>query len=113
MHYQTVLAVLLLLIPTADAQQQKPIHTFNGDGSLFCGGPDGPITTIRFENVRDGIEDHELLRLLAQRLGDGGKESRSLCDELIPTLTTFTRDVRKFAEVRLRLLRQLAEQMTR
>ena len=87
--------------------------TFNGDGSLFCGGPDGPITTIRFVNVRDGIEDHELLQLLAQRLQDDGKESRSLCNELIPTLTTFTRDARKFAEVRQRLLKRLAGGMTR
>ena len=87
--------------------------TFNGDGSLFCGGPDGPITTVRFENVRDGIEDHELLQLLAQRLQDDGKESRSLCNELIPTLTTFTRDARKFAEVRQRLLKRLAGGMTR
>jgi len=84
-------------------------RTFNGDGSLFCGGPDGPITTIRFENLRDGIEDHELLHQLAQRLRDGGTASRGLCDELIPTLTTFTRDVHRFAEVRQRLLRQLSE----
>ncbi len=83
--------------------------TANGDGSLFCGGPDGPITTIRFENVRDGIEDHELLTLLAKRAGDGGASGRALCDELIPTLTTFTRDVHEFASVRRRLLERLAK----
>ena len=84
-------------------------RTANGDGSLFCGGPDGPITTVRFENVRDGIEDHELLTLLARRLGDGGKAGRALCDELIPTLKTFTRDPVAFAAVRLRLLRHLGK----
>jgi len=83
--------------------------TANGDGSLFCGGPDGPLTTIRFENVRDGIEDCELLTLLAKRVGDGGASGRALCDEVIPTLTTFTRDVHKFARVRLLLLEQLAQ----
>ncbi len=82
-------------------------RTYNGDGSLFCAGPDGPITTVRFENIRDGIEDYELLTLLAKRLGDGGKAARALCDELIPSLTTFTRDVEKFHEVRLRLLQRL------
>jgi hypothetical protein len=37
----------------------------NGDGSLCCAGPDGPIPTIRMENIRDGLEDYEYLKLLA------------------------------------------------
>jgi len=37
----------------------------NGDGSLFCAGPDGPLPTIRTENIRDGLEDYEYLKLLA------------------------------------------------
>ena len=37
----------------------------NGDGSLFCAGPDGPLPTIRTENIRDGLEDYEYLNLLA------------------------------------------------
>ena len=35
-----------------------------GDGSLFCAGPDGPIPTIRLENIRDGLEDYEYLCIL-------------------------------------------------
>jgi hypothetical protein len=31
----------------------------NGDGMLFYPGPDGPISSVRFENIRDGIEDWE------------------------------------------------------
>ena len=37
----------------------------NGDGMLFYPGPDGPFTSVRFENIRDGIEDwesHHVLR---------------------------------------------------
>ena len=37
----------------------------NGDGMLFYPGPDGPFPSIRFENIRDGIEDwesHHVLR---------------------------------------------------
>ncbi|MBN1490979.1 MAG: DUF4091 domain-containing protein, partial [Phycisphaerae bacterium] len=41
-------------------------ETANGDGSLLCPGPDGPLSTIRFENIRDGIEDYEYLYLLAE-----------------------------------------------
>lgn len=37
----------------------------NGDGSVFCPGPDGPVTTIRYENIRDGLEDYEYLHMLA------------------------------------------------
>jgi len=36
----------------------------DGDGSLLCPGPDGPIPTIRLEAVRDGLEDYEYLRIL-------------------------------------------------
>jgi hypothetical protein len=38
----------------------------NGDGSTFCAGPDGPVTTIRYENIRDGLEDYEYLYKLAE-----------------------------------------------
>ncbi len=41
---------------------------YNGDGCLFYCGKDGPVTTIRFENLRDGIEDYEVCWLLAQRI---------------------------------------------
>jgi len=40
----------------------------NGDGSIFCAGPDGPVTTIRYENIRDGLEDYEYLYALAETL---------------------------------------------
>jgi len=31
----------------------------NGDGMLFYPGPDGPFSSVRFENIRDGVEDWE------------------------------------------------------
>ena len=43
----------------------------NGDGMLFYPGPDGPFSSIRFENIRDGIEDwesHYVLRDYAEAL---------------------------------------------
>ncbi len=86
----------------------QSFRTANGDGSLICPGPDGPITTIRLENIRDGIEDHELLTMLAQKRGDEGARSRELCDELIASATEFTRDTRQFAHVRQRLLEECA-----
>ncbi|MFO7974733.1 MAG: DUF4091 domain-containing protein [Candidatus Hydrogenedentota bacterium] len=41
----------------------------NGDGSIFCPGPDGvPIPTIRLENFRDGLEDYAYVEILEERL---------------------------------------------
>jgi hypothetical protein len=40
----------------------------NGDGSILCAGPDGPLPTIRLENIRDGIEDNEYFWLLEQEI---------------------------------------------
>ena len=44
----------------------------NGDGQLIYPGPDGlPYSSVRFETIRDGIEDYEYLHML-----------QSLVDEL-------------------------------
>ena len=45
---------------------ERKDYTANGDGSLICPGPDGPLATIRLENIRDGLEDYEYLYLLAE-----------------------------------------------
>lgn len=79
-------------------------RTANGDGCLIVAGPEGPLSTVRLENIRDGIEDHELLTLLAEQRGDAGEFSRVLCSKLITSMTDYTRDTAHFAEVRRRLL---------
>lgn len=84
-------------------------RTANGDGSLFYAGPDGPVTSVRFENVRDGIEDFELLHLLAENAGDGGEQSRQLSGELIRSRTDFSRSDEQFSRVRRRLLEAAAQ----
>ncbi|MBT7297909.1 MAG: DUF4091 domain-containing protein [Victivallales bacterium] len=50
----------------------------NGDGSVFCAGPDGPLSTIRLENIRDGLEDYEYLWMLRRALAlvETGKAAR-------------------------------------
>jgi len=59
-------------LPTKDGKRwpEKPFHprgwgTTNGDGMLFYPGPDGPFSSVRFENIRDGIEDWESHRVLS------------------------------------------------
>jgi hypothetical protein len=78
----------------------------NGDGSFLCAGPDGPLATIRMENMRDGIEDNEyfhLLRLEIERLkaARGQEAYRALRqaekavrigDNLVKNLQSFSKD---------------------
>ena len=44
-------------------------HQFNGEGSLFYPGADagfpGPVASIRLKQIREGLEDYEYLKLLA------------------------------------------------
>ncbi len=44
----------------------RNLYTAYGDGSLLCAGPDGPISTIRLENIRDGFEDYDYIYKLYQ-----------------------------------------------
>ena len=74
----------------------------NGDGCLFYAGPDGPVTTARLENLRDGLEDFELLTLL------GREEGRLLCEQVVRSPTDYSRNPEWFASVRQRLLEQLS-----
>eukprot|EP00040_Diaphanoeca_grandis_P012619 m.63920 g.63920 ORF g.63920 m.63920 type:complete len:620 (+) comp23363_c0_seq1:186-2045(+) len=39
----------------------------NGDGLLLYPGVTGPITSIRLENFRDGIEDYQMLQRLSEK----------------------------------------------
>lgn len=97
--------------------------TSNGDGSILCPGPKGPLSTIRFENIRDGLEDYEYFYML-RNLYEKAKSKRKLDtklvaeieaalavdDKVVKTLTDFTHDPetlyamrRKVAELILKL----------
>ncbi|MFC7624440.1 DUF4091 domain-containing protein [Microlunatus sp. GCM10028923] len=39
-----------------------------GDGSLYYPGADGPMSSLRFENVRDGLEDYNLMQELRRAI---------------------------------------------
>lgn len=46
-------------------------YVYNGEGSLFYPGADasfaGPVASIRLKQIREGLEDYEYFKLLAQR----------------------------------------------
>ena len=92
------------LAPAMDPQWGlQDITPANGDGLLLYPGPDGPVNTIRFEVLRDGIEDYDLLTLFRQRVNAlaerGGSEAlieearaELDLDAIIPNLVGFTRE---------------------
>ena len=75
--------------------------TANGDGSIFCAGPDGLLGTIRSENFRDGLEDYAYVLELEKRTG----KSIPVPEELVTTMQQFSRDPKLVRAYR----RQLAE----
>lgn len=106
-------------------QNEKPItkgpytdwDPFNGgthgDGSIILPGQDGPLTTIRFENFRDGLEDYEYYQLLEKAVSGARargvpkkqlKNAEALLivpEEIVNSLVDFTRDARLLERHRL------------
>jgi Glycoside hydrolase 123, catalytic domain len=73
--------------PAFDARTTKPApadkrwpavpwgdHGRNGDGYLLYPGPDGPLTSLRLEIMRDGVEDYDALRMLDELLRKKGDQ---------------------------------------
>ena len=75
-----------------------------GDSHIVYPGKYGPLSSIRLEAMRDGIEDWELLRLLQKK--DAGK-ARLVCDSVVRSLTDYTLDPSEFREDRMRLIKAL------
>jgi len=87
-----------------------------GDGYFIYPGPavDQPLSSIRLETLRDGVEDYEYLYLLNElsRGRNAPQEVQRLLavpPEVSPSLTGFTRDPQVFREYR----EQLAEWIER
>ena len=78
-----------------------------GDGWLFYPGDQGePLSSVRFENLRDGFEDAEMLMLLARR---GHKsEADALAASLASSIESYSSDPSRFQAAHLRLLELLA-----
>ncbi|MEH0638648.1 DUF6067 family protein [Streptomyces bottropensis] len=67
---------------------KQPVHIFTqGDEYLVYPGRNGPMSSIRWEQLKEGIEDYELIAQLREK--DGGTDS----DALTEALTTATRNL--------------------
>lgn len=96
-------------------------YVLNGEGSLLYPGSrvrrytgqkdvDGPVSSIRFELLREGIEDYEYLWML-RSLGDGDLADR-IAGELVRGVREFTRDPAALFEARAKMAARL-EELTR
>jgi len=92
----------------------------NGDGFLLYPGPDGPVDSIRWEIIRDGIEDYDYLRLLSDRIkkleGAGGNQAlleraRQTLNlkTLVPDLVSFSRDPKVLFDKRNEIAKMIVE----
>ena len=67
------------------------IPWLHGDGRMLYAGTDGPIGSIRLDNIRDGLEDYEYLWMLSDATGDP-EAGREACVPVASGLSEFTND---------------------
>jgi len=75
-----------------------------GDSHITYPGKTGPLSSIRLEAMRDGIEDYELLRLLEKK---DPKLAREICDSIVHSLTDYSLDPTAFRKARAKLVSAL------
>jgi len=78
-----------------------------GDGALMYPGVEGPIGSIRLANIRDGLQDWELLWMLGEMAGDR-EVARQACLPVAASLDSFATDPEMLIARRRDILRQLA-----
>jgi len=80
-----------------------------GDGSLFYPGAkvgfDGPVSSIRLECIRDGLEDFDYLALLERKVGTA--KTREMIHRLVRSRTEYEKSPKRLALVRRAVAREL------
>lgn len=93
-------------------------YVLNGEGSLvypgdsverFTGQPDvdGPVPSMRFELLREGIEDYVYLSML-EDLGDASY-AEEVVEDLVVDVSTFSRNVEELYRARQAMARRIEE----
>jgi hypothetical protein len=81
------------------------IGGMTGDGCLIYPTRGGPVSSIRLENIRDGLEDYDYLALLGDAKGRDVAEA--YVARLVKSLTDFSRDPAALDRVRTEIADQL------
>jgi hypothetical protein len=99
---------------------QVDLTPAQGDGFLVYPGPDGPVNSIRWELVRDGLEDCDYLALLRERivrLQAKGTQPELVAraanvyhlGDVTPNLVSFPRDIQRYLAKREAIARMIVE----
>lgn len=80
-----------------------------GDPWIVYPGKDGPLDSIRFEAMRDGIADHELLSLLAQRDPEAAQQ---IAGRHVLAFDRYNTDVVAFRAARRELIERLSDRVS-
>ena len=86
-----------------------PYHSFHlppGDSHIVYPGTDGPWSSVRFEAMGSGIEDYELLRIVAAR---DEKLADDICAQVVRTFTDYSATVDAFNAAHRRLLEEASK----
>ena len=91
--------------------QPPCVARMTGDGCLTYPTPDGPVSSIRLENVRDGVEDYDYLSLVAET--KGWTTAMGYFDRLVKSMKEYTRDPAALRQVRDEMARAIEAGSTR
>jgi len=88
-----------------------PKRYFNGGGLLFYPGKDagfdGPVTSIRLKNLREGLEDYEYFAILEKK---GQTEFvKKIVDSICPEWWEFTTNPEALLKAREQLAKKIVE----
>jgi hypothetical protein len=75
-----------------------------GDTHIIYPGSNGPLSSVRFEAHRQGIEDYDLLQKLKQ---NKNKKYKSLMDKVFRSYTDYTKDTKHYRKKRRQLINAL------
>ncbi len=96
------------------------ITPVNGDGLLVYPSLEGPVNSIRWEVIRDGIEDYDYMALFMERIralrekpGNEALLQRAATaynmETIVPSLVTFTREPEVLLKKRLEIAAMIQE----
>jgi hypothetical protein len=75
-----------------------------GDAFIVYPGATGVLDSVRYEQMLEGIQDYELLKMLGER--DSAK-AKAIAAEAAPTFTEYVREPAQFRKLRERMLKGL------
>ncbi|GGC48390.1 hypothetical protein GCM10011386_45760 [Parapedobacter defluvii] len=87
---------------TTPTEEYKWLH---GDGLLIYPGTDGPLSSIRMENIRKGLEEYEYYKLVEAKLGKNA--TLELAAQVAQSMSAYTRDVQEYLKHKASLAAKL------